>query len=163
VIEGRTSVIINRPVAEVFAFTANFETDYLWRNGVIEMRKTSPDPVRVGSTHLEVRKVPGKILESPAIITLYEPNRRVDFQRASGPVRPIGSYRYETVQGGTKLTFILSVPLEGVWKLTTPIIALLVRWVMSGADKEFARLKNLLENSIQVQSELEPVQDNGRI
>jgi hypothetical protein len=44
------SIVINRPIEEVFAVLANLENDVKWRREWVDARKTSGGPIGVGST-----------------------------------------------------------------------------------------------------------------
>jgi uncharacterized protein YndB with AHSA1/START domain len=144
---SQLSVIIERPVEEVFDFMADFSSDAEWRSGVVAMRQTSPQRC-VGATHVEVRRVPGRTIETPAEVVAFVPNRLITFQRTSGPIRPRGTYRYAPVPGGTRLTFLLEVPLHGAWRALTPAIAPLVALIIRTSRKDFVRLKALLESRV---------------
>jgi hypothetical protein len=139
------SIEIQRTAQDVFDYLDDFQHDPEWRTAVIEMRKTSPGPYQVNSTHVEVRKMGGRIIESPSVVTAHIPGQLISFQRASGPIRPIGAYLFEPIANGTKLTFRLEVPLNGGWILTLPLVQLFLSFVMRGAVTEFATLKRLLE------------------
>ena len=47
-----TSIVINRPVKEVFAFLSNFENWPKWSPGLLENKKTSDGPISRGTTWL---------------------------------------------------------------------------------------------------------------
>ena len=111
--KAQYSITIHRPVSQVFAFMEDFQTDPLWRAHVLEMRITSAQRTGLGASHIEVREMFGKRLETPASIIGYEHNHRLEVQRASGPIRPIACYLYEASADSTRLTLMLSVPLHG--------------------------------------------------
>ena len=48
------SVVISRPVQEVFAFLTVHGHDTEWRSGLVEWKGTSEGPTQVGSTSSEV-------------------------------------------------------------------------------------------------------------
>lgn len=146
-LKAEYSVTINRPVSEVFAFMEDFQTDPLWRAHVLEMRITSPQRTGLGASHIEVREMFGRRMETPASIIGYEQNNRLEVQRASGPIRPIACYLYEARGDSTRLTLVLSVPLEGVVRIATPLVALLLRLIMQAVPADFAKLKALLEQN----------------
>lgn len=89
----------------------------------------------------------GKRMETPASIIGYERNKRLEVQRASGPIRPIACYLYEASGDSTRLTLVLSVPLHGAIILTTPLVALLLGLIMRAVPADFAKLKALLDQT----------------
>ncbi len=53
------SVVIDRPVADVFAFLADFENRSKFESDVVEAERTTDGDIGVGATFREVRKVMG--------------------------------------------------------------------------------------------------------
>ncbi|HET9589412.1 MAG TPA: SRPBCC family protein, partial [Anaerolineales bacterium] len=58
------SVIIERPVPEVFAFVADPANNTKWQEGLVESHLDSPGPMGVGSQVVDVRKFIGRDMES---------------------------------------------------------------------------------------------------
>jgi hypothetical protein len=139
---------IQVPPASLFAFLADFSNDAKWRANVLEMKPLGRPEDRGGiwSRHVEVRRVPGRTIETEAVVTAAEPGRRLSIQRATGAIRPEATYQLEESDGGTRLRFDLSITLHGATWLAFPGI-----WVFMNAairpnlPKDFARLKQLLE------------------
>jgi uncharacterized protein YndB with AHSA1/START domain len=139
--EASTTVVIERPVQEVFAFLADSENDKRWRRGVIEIAKTSGQGV--GTTYRQVISGPGgRPIDADIEITELVPDQRIAFRTTKGPVRPTGSYDIRATGAGTKLTFSLHVRLSGLKKLMTPMVSRTLRSELEGLRE----LKRLLEN-----------------
>ena len=79
------SIVINRPVEEVYDFVTDVEKASQWRSGVVESKKISDEPA-VGATASEVMQFLGRRMETTYEITEYEPNRKFGFKVISGPV-----------------------------------------------------------------------------
>ena len=96
----------------------------------------------MGTTFSDVVKFLGRRIESIWEITAYEANRKVSFKSTSSPIPAKGGYTYESVAGGTKVTFGGEVEPGGFFKLAKPIIALEGKreWKSS-----LANVKDLLE------------------
>jgi uncharacterized protein YndB with AHSA1/START domain len=139
--EARRTIVIERPIDEVFAFVADGANAPRWRSGVLDVEHVSGHGVgeiwRQG-----VRGPGGRRVAADYEITEWDPPRSMAFRAIAGPIRPTGSYRLVAEDGGVRLTFSLQAELGG-WK----------RLVMSGAvqstmDAEMAaldRLKTALE------------------
>ena len=141
-------VDIARPPDEVFAFLSDFGNDSTWRANVLEMKPLgrSGDVGGVWSRQVEVRKVPGRVIESEAVVTASESGRRLSVRRATGPIRPEASYHLEPFDGGTRLSFVLEVPLAGMSWLALPLVWLFLALVVRPAlPTDLARLKDLLD------------------
>ena len=82
------SVVIERPLEEVFAFVADRENDALWAPVVTQTRKTSEGPLGVGTTYEQSGRFLGRNLEMIFEVTEYEPNRKIGLRlTTSGPLR----------------------------------------------------------------------------
>ena len=141
----RASVVIRRPVEDVFAFAADFRNDRAWRGDVRELHYLSDGPIGVGMHELETSRLFGRSVVTETRISVYEPNREVAFEYVSGPYRVRGSRYFEPVDGGTRLTFTLESQagsrLEG---LLDPVLAFLYQRMVNGY---VLRLKTILESS----------------
>lgn len=80
------SVVIGRPVEEVFRSTADVDRMSEWSAELVETKKTSEGLVGVGTTFSAVVKFLGRRVEAEQEVTAYEPNRRFNVLVASGPV-----------------------------------------------------------------------------
>lgn len=136
------TVVINRPIEEVFGFIANPENTPLWAGAVRETILTSEGPYGVGSTHTVVIEILGRRIESTNEITEYEPYSKLAFKSTSGPMPMDSSQTLKAVEGGTEVTNLAKVEGAGVFKLAEPIFA---RMVNRQVDMDFANLKDLLE------------------
>ena len=138
------SIVINRPVEEVYDFVTDVEKASQWRSGVVESKKISAEPA-VGATASEVMQFMGRRMETTYEITEYEPNKRFGFKVISGPVPMEGVYAFESVEGGTKLDFTVEGDAGGFFRLAEPILA---RMVKRQVETDFSNLKDLLEAGV---------------
>jgi hypothetical protein len=84
----------------------------------------------------------GRRIAADDEITVFEPNRRLEFQTVTGPARPHGRYDFEGADGGTRLTFSVDAELTGLWKL---LLAGAVQKTMEAEVRTLDNLKRLLE------------------
>lgn len=104
-------VEINRPLEEVFQFTVNPINTPKWIKSVIE-EKTSDQPVKVGTIYSQkTRSNTNQISETAFVITGYIENKQLDFHLVNG--KYTCSYIYESVDGGTKLTYSEEAGVDG--------------------------------------------------
>ena len=136
------SVVINRPVPEVFAFISNVENNPRWQQSVLEARITSQVPAGVGSTGIEVRLFMGRRVELSFEVTEYEENAKFSFKITSGPMPMAGTETFESVEGGTRVNLTFQGNAGGMSSLAEPIIAGMVRNLV---EADCRRLKALLE------------------
>lgn len=137
------SVIIGRPLAEVFAYVADLSHGPEWQNGLLEVRKTTEGPLGVGTRFTFVRKFLGQKLEASNEFVEYKPDTIVTFRTLSGTMPVIASYLFEPVPEGAKVTCKIEMQPGGFSRLAEPLIAATVRREMAA---EFGFLKDLLES-----------------
>ena len=144
------SVIIHRPVEDVFGFLAVRSNDSAWMASVVEsqwLNSTAADsdtPIELGRRGRMIMQLPGRRAEFIDEVTEYEPGRRIAHRTISGPIpletacmcEPAGDSCRATVVGATKL------PGGFVGQLATPLVAGVIR---RGFRADLARLKKLLE------------------
>ena len=140
--QAQRTVTINRPVEAVFAYVADGEKCPQWRPGVVDIRRLSGDG-GVGTTYQQGVSGPmGRRIAADYEITKSEPNRVIEFQTITGPARPHGRYDFESVDGGTRLTFALDAELTGLRKL---LMDSMVRKTMESEVATLDKLKSVLE------------------
>lgn len=110
---AQRTILIRRPVEEVFSFIADGENARSWRPGVLDVERVSGEGV--GATFRQgVRGPGGRRIAADYRVTAFDPTRRLAFEAIAGPVRPTGEYRLEGVAEGTQLSFALNAELTGL-------------------------------------------------
>lgn len=136
------SVVINRPIEEVFAFAANIENNAQWQSGVLEAQVTSEGPIGVGTTYRYVTQLLGRRIEADGEVTEYESNRKYSFKSTSGPFPIEGGLTCEAAEGGTKVTLAVEADVGGFFKMAEPLV---VRTIKKQFEADVGKLKDLLE------------------
>ena len=143
-INVEVSTIINRPLADVFAFASNFENNPKWETNFQGVKRTSSAPIGVGTTYQCVLKVPGQRVDSRFVVTEFEPNRKIAFEGDKpANAKPKGSMLFESVEGGTRVTSLPRPVMTGVFKLLEPLMA---RYIRQNNAEHLASLKRVLES-----------------
>src|ERR671925_2425563 len=92
-IKVEESIVISRPIADVFAFVANFENHPKWEKNFQKVKLLVATPGGVGTTYQCELKLPGQSARSKFEITEYEVNRKIAFVgEAAGPATPKRSF-----------------------------------------------------------------------
>jgi len=139
---ARRTIVINRPIHDVFAFFADAENDTQWRSGVKEIRRNGE--LGVGTQyHQRVAGPMGRAIAADIEVTAYEPERHVAFQAIAGPVRPRGDYTFREAGDATEVTFAMDVELSGLKKL---LMASMVQKTMDAEVAGLERAKSVLES-----------------
>jgi uncharacterized membrane protein len=141
----KSSVVINRPIGEVFAYAADYRHDPEWRAEVRELRYVSDGAVGPGTQVIETSVLWGRRVVTESVLTAYEPNCRVAFDYVSGPFRVRGSRTFEAVDGGTLVTSELEwYPSRRIARVIAPMMA---RSYQRTLDRYLARLGTILEGA----------------
>jgi uncharacterized protein YndB with AHSA1/START domain len=135
------SVMIDRPVEEVWKFITDLSNVPKWETAVLEVKRTSAGPVGVGSTWELKRKdnwtLPQRCIE-------FEPNRKLCFVITSGPAEgTVVTYSMETVEGKTKLTSGGDFKFNGLYRLLGPFVT---RGQRREIIASIGNLKSILES-----------------
>ncbi len=109
-------VVINRPVAEVFAFVLDTSNATKWQGGVENVIPDGPQDV-VGSKFTEVRKFMGQEMKSTLEITVHEKNARWGAKVLKGPVPFEVMQTFSSESGGTKITTEVEGEPKGFFKI----------------------------------------------
>jgi len=136
------SVVINRPIEEVFAFVSDIEKMTQWIGDAQEVKNISAGPLGVGTTFTIVGGFLGRRFELNQEVTEYEPNRKLGWKSTSGPVPSEFEGTFESVAGGTKFNFILVGEVGGFFKIAEPLLRRMLR---RQYETNAANLKDLLE------------------
>jgi uncharacterized membrane protein len=137
------SLVIARPIEQVFVFLVNPSNNSLWQEGVIESRQISEGPVGVGTRGRDIREFFGRRIECDYEIVEYEPKERIRFKSISGLTQFDGSYTFQSVQQGTRFTFTIEGNAGPWFSLATPLAARLAK---KQVEADSNRLKKLLES-----------------
>ncbi len=136
------SIVINRPLEDVFAFLSDLENNLKWRSGSIEARKTSEYPLGVGTMYRMVDNVLGRRIEGEAEIIECEPNRKYTSRSKSGYLPLVAQRIFEPAERGTRVRFVAEAEPGGFFKLAEPLVASIGK---RRHETDAANLKDLME------------------
>ena len=135
------TVMISRPIEEVFGFLSDFENVPTWNYAIIETHKVSEGPVGVGTIYQQVRSVPSRSKERFEV-TAYNPPRQLEIQGQLGPFPSRLAYALAAVPEGTRITNAVELELRGPGRLLGRVAVPRVRDAVAA---NLQKLKELLE------------------
>jgi uncharacterized membrane protein len=141
------SVVIGRPVEDVFAYVSDQTNGPNWQRGLLEVRRTTDGPIGIGTRHTFVRTFMGRRMEGSNEYTSWDPNTLVAFKAISGGVGLEASYMVEPA--GTdraKLTSRLDMWPSGLLRLVEPVMA---AGLTRDVKANLAALKRVLEENVE--------------
>ena len=136
------SVVIDRPLAEVFTYATDVEKMSVWSSEVERAWKISEGPLGKGSTLGSEVKILGRKIENTIEVTEFEPNSKWFLKPTSGPVSGDVEFHFESAAAGTAVSVSLEADTGGFFKLGEPIVN---RMLQRQYDTNLATLKDLLE------------------
>lgn len=144
-IKVEESVVIQRPIEEVFAFLADQTNAPRWQSGLLEVRRVTDEPIGLGTKHTAVRKFMGRRLEATNEYVVYEPNKEVTFTGTANSADFTHSYFTESTAEGTKVTSRMEMESKGLFGLAEPLITASLRREFVASSGE---LKEMLESGV---------------
>jgi uncharacterized protein YndB with AHSA1/START domain len=140
------TIVIDRPIDEVFAFLADGENDKKFSSRILEIKKTTDGPPGRGTVYESTAKDgPFKATHEFELI-VFEPPTQIRWRERSTStpvVVPEGGYDLEPAGEGTRLTFFNVLEGQGfVGKLIGPLA---LRSARKGADAFVASIKKAVE------------------
>lgn len=138
-------IVINRPIAEVFAFAAHYENDPLWLGAILEaQRVTTAETPGIGTIFRRLVEMAGLCSSEIAMVVEYEMNRRVMLRTLSGP-QPYIDYRtFEAVSEGTRVTLAVEGTPTRYWQVSPDALAVMV---IGRVEHDLECLKAILEGA----------------
>jgi uncharacterized membrane protein len=116
------SIVINRPIEEVFDVATCQQRCMVWRGPIVAAEKTSDGPVDVGATYRHQVKFLGVTVEANPVITLWQPPHRAEVESTSGPATYHLTFTCEATPDGTKLTTTIEAELRGAFNHVPDIL-----------------------------------------
>lgn len=103
---AQSTALINRPIDKVFQFVLDGENNRLWRPTVIEIKKSSNEPIGAGTVFIQRMRGPGgRKIEADYEITECVKEKKIVFNVLNGPYRAVGTFDFEVHKDGVKVTF----------------------------------------------------------
>jgi len=116
-----SSVVISKPVAEVFAYVTNGNNATKWQVGVESAVEEAPVNL-VGSRYTEVRKFMGQELKTTMEVTRVEHPTKWAAKVVQGPVPYELQVAFEGQGSDTKVTIAIEGEPTGVFKLAAGML-----------------------------------------
>ncbi|MEU5841760.1 SRPBCC family protein [Rhodococcus sp. NPDC047139] len=139
------SIIIDKPVDEVFAFFAAAENAPVYMTNVMDYELVSGEGGKEGSLARATVKVAGRKIELTEELARVEPGRAQHRRSVKSPIRYETVFRFDPVETGTRVTFRQDTEEVGSFfvKFTQPVV-----------EKLYARdVRNNLEHAKQLLEE----------
>ena len=140
------TVVVDRPIEEVFAVLADGTNDPKFSSRVLEIAKTTDGPPGVGTVYASTVKDAGMKTKREFELTEFEPPTRIRWTEISKNVvtAPEGGYDLARDGDRTRVTLYNVLEGHGLGKLIAPLA---LRSARSGADDFGRSIKAAVEAS----------------
>ena len=137
------TIEVNRPAKEVYDYLVNVENAQKWQPAVIEVKRLTEGPIRIGTKFSEVAKMMGRRISTTCEITELEPNKKIAFKATSdGPMEYQTTYTLEPNGAATRLRIVGSFRTKGLWRLLEPFLK---GEVKKESQQELTIMKKVIE------------------
>lgn len=143
-IRVRETVVIQRPIDDVFVYSTHPRYTTKWQPGLKEAKLLTEEPMGVGSRVLHRRSLYGKRFESVSEITGWTPpTRYYATDDSGGPFAIGGGVSLESINGQTKVDYEFDIVTRSFLRLIEPIVGAIFR---RETKRDFQLLKSQLES-----------------
>ncbi len=119
----KETVIVDRPIDEAFAYTAQFDNIRDWDPGVAAATARSTEPVGVGSIFDLDFKMAGRIVPLVYTVVTYDEPNQIVLEAKGGPLFAIDTISFRDVgEGRTEVTYEADLQFSGLLGLATPFM-----------------------------------------
>ncbi|CAN5248284.1 SRPBCC family protein [soil metagenome] len=131
-----------RPLAEAFAYVADFSNSAEWDPGIPEARMITDRPVRQGSEFEVVALFRGKRQRFHYVVTAFEAERRIVLTGEGEKARSVDEIKFEPAGADTRIVYVADIRLRGIARVAEPLLAPIMNRM---ADDALAGLKTVLD------------------
>jgi uncharacterized protein YndB with AHSA1/START domain len=143
-VEVEASVLINRPIEEVFGFVTKPENDAQWYIGVESRDHTPDEPAGVDSTSQSTIRFLGVPIDVTWRVDEYDPPNKIGVKTIEGPIPVEADYTFEAVdEGQTKVAVRGTADVGNLFGLVDPLVE---RMAQRQWNASFENLKDVLES-----------------
>ena len=136
------SIVINKPVEQVFEFVTNPRNNAKWQTDILELEITSKNHFGLGATYRCVNRFMGRRIESENKITDYAAGKACCIRITNGVLTGKCSMSFTRFEDGTKFTVSGNLDMR-YFKLLKMIAT---RKINQQIKEDMLRLKYILEN-----------------
>lgn len=137
-----SSIVINKPVEEVFDYIIDPSNYASWQDQVVGASVSPAGPVALGSVYTIGTKVMGRTMETQLKVSEFMENSRWAITTIGVPTEVTSVFDFEAAGDGTQLTISMSLP-PGAYP--APAAGAVKASMQKQFDANTQKLKKLLE------------------
>ncbi|WP_226581773.1 SRPBCC family protein [Halobacillus litoralis] len=137
------SIIIKKPVEEVFAMATDFRNSPHIMDAVVKVELLSEGPVREGYSFKETREIRGRKVSSTINVTSYEKDKQYSVRSVQYDLDLRYHYTFTQTKDGTRVDFKGELYTQG---LRNSLMKPLIKRIIKKEDQDhLSRLKKFIE------------------
>ena len=141
-----TQIAINRTPEDVFALITDLDRSPEWLSAIESVVAISSRPPVTGATFTEVARFMGKRIETPKVVTGYDPPRFFGHASTGGPIPQNFTIELQPILDGTEVNLVFEAEPSGFFgALPVPVLVIAMRVQLSD---NLVVLKSMLEGEI---------------
>lgn len=141
-ITAEKTIVIDKPVSDVFEFLADFENDPAWREEIDQIHHVGGPAKGVGAEYTQEIVRDGHKAETTFHVTEFRKNKHIAIEGDAGDVHAVGSYDFTSKHGATVLKLHSEIDLTGAIDPAEDVIGEVVQQI---GEQDLRNLKLLLE------------------
>src|SRR5215208_5800972 len=116
------SMVIYRPVRQVFDYMSTPENDFQWQYGTLASARISEGASTRGTSFRSIGHLLDRRVQSTFEVTEYVPNRKYGFKSLSGPLRSNTSYTFERDKDSTQIDISTQVTMINFFQVNKGVL-----------------------------------------
>jgi uncharacterized membrane protein len=145
--KSSASLLVNKPIDEVFAYIARLENMEQWADGVSQVQMISQGDVRLGTTFRSKYTYAGKTHNITYEVTTYEAPHRFGLRSTSGPFPFEGLVELEAMNGKTHIIYTIDAGSDSF--ATTLIFTLFRPFIRRAMSKQILKELEILKSKLE--------------
>lgn len=117
----KRTVEVAKPLAEVFAYLADFENTTHWDPGTIETKRVSGDG-GVGSVYRNRSQFNGRETQLEYTVKDYVQDQRIVLQGVNATVTAVDTMEFRATATGTEVTYTADFTFKGIARIAVPFL-----------------------------------------
>ncbi|MEN8702079.1 SRPBCC family protein [Bacillus infantis] len=139
----KSTVIIRRPVAEVFQYATNPDNAPEIMPNVVKMEKATDGPIGPSTRFIETRMIRGKKVKAEIEYTQFEQDKSYTAKSNSNGLVVTYDYTFTEIDEGTQVELEANIHTSGfIMSLTRPM---LVKIIKKEDGRQLSYLKQMLQ------------------
>ncbi|MGD0607914.1 MAG: SRPBCC family protein [Streptosporangiaceae bacterium] len=115
------SVVVDKPVGDVFAYLADFTTTTEWDPGTVHTVLRRGDG-GVGTLYLNTSKFMGRSTQLTYVVRELVPDRLIRLQGENKTVVAVDTMSFRAVKAGTEVTYSAEFTFKGATRFLAPLL-----------------------------------------